>query len=287
MAKNKLVVTKKAESVLFNQEYTGFDFSLRDAEYPPVVNVLQSDKQFKAFPSAKNSELVDHYGKLFIRTDNNKPKDLKKTITGTVIKIEQGHEVRDPSTNKIISSDSEMLSKEEKQEYWDKDMKPTNMVKILLAFGTAEKVKEQLAVYNKKMEDGTATREDFPFGVVVIKGTSWGSWLDAIDTMDSMAKESLQKGYKEVLSTVFTFEVGSKEETSSFGDYFSVTVTPDFNSMEEATAFAPLMLEMKEIGLFYKVEERIGQEEDKEVVDKVFEGMETKAEKVDGKDLPF
>jgi hypothetical protein len=272
MSESKLTVTSSQSSVLFNPEYTGLGVDMKKSAYPPVVNVLQSDKQFTAFPGSKASELVDHYGKLFVRTDENVPTDLVESITGAIIKIEQGHEVRS-SDNNILSSDSRFLSKEEKASYVEQGAKPINMVKILIALGDSTYVTEKMAVYKEKAEKGTVDRSDLPFAVVTVKGNSWGSWLNALESMGDLSQEKLGKRLEDVLISVFKLRVSSEKVSGTFGDYYSLVLEPEFNTLEEAVALAPYLLEMKEIGLFYKVSERIVQAEE-DVIEATFSDLE-------------
>lgn len=270
---NELALTQEQKSVLFNPEYNGFNIDLRNKIYPPVVNVLSSDKQFSAFGDDAKKLTIGDYGKLFVRTDLNTMADLKDEIEGVVIRIDQGHEIRDPKENKIVGSDGRLLGKDEKSAIEAKGLKPINMIKILIALDNAANVAKKMDLLKEKMLKGEATKSDFPFAVVTIKGSSWGNWFTVVDKMDEISRKALNKPFREVASTLFKFKIKSVKETGSFGDYYSLDIEPTLNSVEEATAFAPYLLEMKEIGLFYKVADRI-KSEDERKIDDVFADME-------------
>lgn len=261
-------ITKSQKEVLFKSDYTGINTS-GGMVYPPVINILQSDKQFSAFGDAEMS--TKHYGKLFIRTEVNTPEDLVEEIEGTAIKIEVGHEIRDDSG--VIDSGERLLSSEEKEEVEAKGLKPINMVKVLLALGDSKEVIAQAKKYEEKLASNSATSSDFPFALLSIKGTSWGSWIEAQQKMDELCQRQYGVSANDTMASLFKFTVKSKEEHSAkYGKYYSVDVDVELNDPDEAAEFAPLVMGMKDFGLFYKVAEKTNP--DKSVdAEKVFEGM--------------
>ena len=266
-------LTTEQKGVLFNPEVTGIDIDRLSRVYPPVINILQSDKQTSAFGEDENSITKAHYGKLFIRTDENTLDDLKDEIEGTVIKIEQGHEVRDDE-GKIVSSGTNMLSPEEKEVYEKDGYKGINMVKALLAIGSASEVDKRMEEYKVKLEAGTATKSDFPFAILVIKGSSWGGWFPTLNAMDELSMKKYGKKVDGVSPAVFKFKLSSKMEQGSSFTYYAFDIMPVLNDGEDAVAMTKYVLEMKELGLFYKVAERIEQKEDgTKELDKIFEGV--------------
>lgn len=266
MAKDLAITQRK---VLFNTEYTGIQTG-STVTYPPVINILQSDKQFKAFGDAEISN--KSYGKVFIRTDNNKLEDLKDELTGTSIKIESGYEVRSED-QKIIESGIGFLDPTQKEEYEASGYRPLNMVKVLLAMGDSKEVLEKMKKYEHLAKNGMASKEDFPFALLVIKGSSWGSWIEAQDTMEGLCQKEYGVSYKDSIASLFKFKVRSKKNYSaSFGDYYSIDLGVELNSPEEAAAFAPVVVDMKNYSLFYKVGDRVQAEKVADPI-AVFEGM--------------
>ena len=256
----ELVASHK--ELLFNSEYTGINVS-GGFVYPPVVNILQSDKQFKAFGDADMS--TKSYGKLFVRTESNSPGDLVDEIVGTAIKIEVGHEIRDEQT--IVGSGDHLLSVEEKAEIEEKGLNPVNMVKVLLAMGESGDVIMKMKKYDEKLKNNTATSSDFPCALLPIKGSSWGSWIEIQEQMESLCQREYGTSYKDSIASLFRFSVKSKENYSSkFGNYYSFELGVELNDPEEAAAFAPLVVGMKDFGLFYKVAEKIEKAKEVEAV---------------------
>jgi len=251
MVKDLAISQKK---VLFNSEYTGIQTG-SSATYPPVINILQSDKQFKAFGDAEISN--KSYGKVFIRTDNNKPEDLKDEIGGVAIKIESGYEVRD-GEQKIIESGVGFLDPTQKEEYEANGLRALNMVKILLAHGSAKEVLAKMAKYEELSKSRMVSKEDFPFSVLVIKGSSWTGWIEAQDQMEALCQKEFGTSSRDSIASLFKFKVSSKKNYStSFGDYYSISLDVELNDYEEAAALAPVVMQMKDYSLFYKVGERI------------------------------
>lgn len=261
-------ITKSQKDVLFKSDYTGINTS-SGMVYPPVINILQSDKQFKAFGDADMS--TKSYGKLFIRTEVNKPEDLVDKIEGTAIKIEVGHEIRDEQS--VVSSGDRLLNAEEKEEIESNGLNPVNMVKVLLAVGDSKEVLEKTKEYEKKMQEGNATSADFPFALLSIKGSSWGSWIEAQQKMEELTQRNYGVGVGDSIASLFKFTVTSAEEHSAkYGTYYSTHVDVELNDPDEAAAFAPLVVGMKDYGLFYKVSEKI-EGRDKADAEKIFEDV--------------
>lgn len=251
MAKDLAISQKK---VLFNTEYTGIQTGSTNT-YPPIINILQSDKQFKAFGDAEISN--KSYGKVFVRTDSNKLEDLKDSLTGTAIKVESGFEVRD-SEQKIIESGVGFLDPVRKEEYEADGYKPLNMVKVLMAMGDSKDVLEKVKKYEELSKSRMVSKEDFPFALLVIKGSSWTGWIEAQDQMESLCQQEYGSSSRDSIASLFKFTVRSKKNYSaSFGDYYSIDLGVELNDPDEAAAFAPVVVSMKDYSLFYKVGERI------------------------------
>lgn len=259
--------------MIVKPEYTGIQIG-GGVSYPPIINILQSDKQYKAFGDADISSKM--YGKLFVRTDLNSVADLLDEIDGTAIKVETGHEVRDEKS--IIKSGVGFLSKEEKAEYEGEGLKCFNMVKILVALGDSTTVLKRTVEYEKKLAQGMASKEDFPFALLVIKGSGWTTWIEAQDLMEELTQKEYATGYRDVLASAFKFSIKSKKNYSpSFGDYYSFDIGVELNSAEEAAAFAPLVMKMKDYSLFSKVGERVEADNSRaeagELVEEMFTDM--------------
>ena len=259
MAKDLALSQRK---VLFNTEYTGILVG-GNTTYPPIINILQSDKQFKAFGDAEISN--KSYGKVFIRTDNNKVEDLKESLEGTAIKVESGFEVRD-ADQKIIESGVGFLDPDQKEEYEANGCKPLNMVKVLLAIGDSKTVLAKVKKYEEMARSRTANKEDFPFALLVIKGSSWGSWIEAQEKMEDLCQKEYGNSSRDSIASLFKFTVRStKNHSTSFGDYYSIDLDVALNDPEEASAFAPVVVSMKDYSLFFKVGERVAQVDPVEV----------------------
>jgi hypothetical protein len=262
-------LAKSQKDLLFGSKYTGIDTS-GGFVYPPIINILQSDKQFKAFEDADMS--TKSYGKLFVRTENNNPEDLVEEIVGTAIKIEAGHEIRDNQT--IVGSGNHLLSPEEKEAVEAEGLNPVNMTKVLLAIGESGDVIAKMKEYNKKLEKGTAQSSDFPCALLPIKGSSWGSWIEAQEKMEELCQENYGVSYRDSIASLFRFSVRSeKQHSTKFGDYYSFEVGVELNDPDEAAAFAPLVVGMKDFGMFFEVAEKVGKKNEALEAEKVFEGM--------------
>jgi hypothetical protein len=254
-------LTKVQNELLFNSGYTGISTG-SSMVYPPVVNILQSDKQFKAFGDADISTKL--YGKLFVRTEINKPEDLVDEVVGTAIKIEMGYEVRDEQ--KVIASGEGMLSPEQKTEYEEQGYKALNMTKILLAIGTPEEVSKQMDIYSKKLSEGSATSADFPFALLPIKGSSWGSWIEAQSMMQELSRREYGHDYRDTIASLYKLSVKSEKQYSSkYGDFYSFVVGIELNDPDTAAKFAPVIMAMRDFSLFNEVAKRIEKKDPLEV----------------------
>jgi hypothetical protein len=246
-------LTKVQTDLIFNSDYTGISTGA-SMVYPPVVNILQSDKQFKAFGDAEISTKL--YGRVFVRTEANHPEDLVEEIVGTAIKIETGHEVRDDQT--VVSSGGNMLSLEERQDIEEQGLRPVNMTKVLIALGTPKEVSQKMDAYKTKLEAGNATSADFPFALLPIKGSSWGSWIEAQSKMQDLCHRNYGKDYRDTIASLFKMSIKSEKQFSAkYGDYYSFEVGIELNDPDTAAEFAPLVMEMKDFSLFNKVAQRV------------------------------
>lgn len=266
-------ITVAQRQVIIKPEYTGIQIG-GGVSYPPIINILQSDKQYKAFGDDEITSKM--YGKLFVRTDLNKIADLVDEIEGTAIKIETGHEVRDDSG--IVASGSGFLSADDKEEYVSQGLKPLNMVKVLVALGDSKEVLARTAAYEKKLAQGTARKEDFPFALLVIKGSGWSTWIEVQDMMEELTQKEYSTSYRDSIASLFKLSIRSeKQHSASFGDYYSFKMGVELNPASEASEFAPLVFKMKDYGLFSKVGERVQADNSKEgvaeAVEEIFESM--------------
>ena len=260
-------IAKVNKEIIIKPDYTGININ-SGFVYPPVINILQSDKQFKAFGDEDIS--TKSYGKLFVRTDTNSPEDLVETLEGTAIKIEAGHEIRDEQ--KVIGSGNYMLGPEEKEDIEQAGHTPVNMIKVLIALGDSKEVLAKMDKYKEKLEKNSATSNDFPCALLPIKGSSWTSWIEVQEQMESLCQREYGVSYRDSIASLFKFTIKSKENYSSkYGKYYSFDLAVELNDPDEAAEFAPLVVAMKDFGLFYKVAEKIESKEKE--AEKIFEGM--------------
>jgi hypothetical protein len=249
-------------AAITNPEYTGNERT-SERRYPPVINILQSDKQYDAFSEEDALQITKAmYGKLFIRRDQNYLTDLKDVISGVVLKIESGYEVLEEvdGKTKIVGSGTPMIGKNSK-DAWNREnpgKKYRNMVKIVLSPETdANKVEQKIA------EGG------MPLVMLTIKGNAWGKWFEAQKQMDSVAMASSMYGHKkagQLLVSAFKFEISAVKEKSEEGyEYYVPVVKVSLNDVETAYGFNAMVFKMKDLSLFYRVAEAIKQQDEKSI----------------------
>jgi len=259
------IEVSKAQMAALTDGYTGHDLNESNI-YPSVLNVLQSDKQYDAF-SDGDSITKAMYGKVFIRTDENTTKDLKDSIEGTILKIERGFEIRE-NDGKIIDSGHGFLDNDKKKEFLTMGLRPKNMVKVLLSTYSYEKTMEMMTAINEGKEN--LKKGDYPFCIVVVKGSSFGSWFDVEDGMKSIAKEVYDKPISNVAVPSFKLEVsGEKFSSDEYGDYYGFKFDVKPNDPDDAVKFMTFAMEMKDFSMFYKVADKTN-----EAIDKTFEGLD-------------
>lgn len=285
MAKELAKVDQADMDKLVGLGVTGHDIGAGNI-YPSSVNVLQSDKQYEAFEDG-DSITKKMYGKLFIRRDSNKTTDLVDEIRGTMIKIERGYEIRD-AENKIVESGYGFLNAIEKDEYGTQGLKPINMVKVLLATGDSKETKKAMGELNAKMASGKqVSNADYPFAVVVVKGSSFGNWFNVEKMMQDLANEHFLKPLNQIPVIAFQLIVTSKKEEGDGYTYYSMDFNVEPNDPAEALEFSPYLLEAKEQHLFYKVKEKVHDGLDVEDVEEPKQIEEPEVVDIDDDDLPF
>lgn len=285
MAKELAKVDQADMDKLIGLGVTGHDIGAGSI-YPSSVNILQSDKQYEAFEDG-DSITKKMYGKLFIRRDSNKTSDLVDEIKGTMIKIERGYEIRD-AENKIVESGYGFLNSIEKDEYAAQGLKPINMVKVLLATGDAKETKKAMDDLNAKMASGKqVSNADYPFAVVVVKGSSFGNWFNVERMMQDLANEHFMKPLSQIPVIAFKLIVTSKKEEGDEYTYYSMDFNIEPNEPAEALEFSPYLLEAKEQHLFYKVKEKVHDDMDVEDIEEPRQIEEPEVVDIDDEDLPF
>ena len=298
MTDKSLAVSKKEEIAAFSEvEYTGHDMGQSNV-YPSIVNVLQSDKQFKAFPDNKASELVDNYGKLFIRTEHNVLGDLVDTLDGTIVKVERGWEAYNKE-GKIEESGHSFLKGDMKQALEENyGETPKNMVKVLFSPYDFQTTSIKLDALNAKINNNEAlVKSDYPFVIAVVKGDAFGSWIECEEEMNRIAAEEFGIPMYKVPIPAFKIKLSSEKREGERGDYYVLDFKVEENDPIEAKKFFTFLPVVKEVSMFYKVKDRIGHDEssEAEIIDRTFEGMDKEevkeADVVDideiGEDLPF
>jgi len=287
MAKELAKVDQADMDKLIGLGVTGHDIGAGSI-YPSSVNILQSDKQYEAFEDG-DSITKKMYGKLFIRRDSNKTSDLVDEIKGTMIKIERGYEIRD-AENKIAESGYGFLNSIEKDEYAAQGLKPINMVKVLLATGDAKETKKAMDDLNAKMASGKQVSDaDYPFAVVVVKGSSFGNWFNVEKMMQDLANEHFMRPLNQIPVIAFKLIVTSKKEEGDEYTYYSMDFNIEPNEPAEALEFSPYLLEAKEQHLFYKVKEKVHDDMDVEDIEEPRQIEEPEVVDIDDleEELPF
>jgi hypothetical protein len=285
MAKELAKVDQADMDKLVGLGVTGHDIGAGNI-YPSSVNILQSDKQYEAFEDG-DSITKKMYGKLFIRRDSNKTTDLVDEIRGTMIKIERGYEIRD-TENKIVESGYGFLNAIEKDEYGAQGLKPINMVKVLLATGDSKETKKAMDELNAKMASGKqVSNADYPFAVVVVKGSSFGNWFNVEKMMQDLANEHFLKPLNQIPVIAFQLIVTSNKEEGDGYTYYSMDFNVEPNDPAEALEFSPYLLEAKEQHLFYKVKEKVHDGLDVEDIEEPKQIEEPEVVDIDDEDLPF
>lgn len=284
----ELSISKKDVDKLVGIGFTGHDIGSSNI-YPRSVNILQSDKQYDAFIDGDNIT-KKMYGKLFVRGESNTVSDLVDKIEGVMVKVERGYEIRNEE-NGIEESGYGFLGATQKEEYESQGLKPINMVKVLIGLENAQTTKEMMEELNKKIEAGeTISNNDYPFAVVVVKGSSFGNWFDAERAMQDLANEHFNRPLSQIPVTAFKIAITSKKEEGEGYTYYSMDFDIKPNDIEEALAFTPYLLEAKDQNLFYKVRERVINQEARDAIEfsKAMLADEVSEEdEVDMDDLPF
>jgi len=255
----ELAISESQLDKLMSVGFTGHDIGAGSI-YPSSVNILQSDKQYEAFSDGDNIT-KKMYGQLFVRTDSNTTEDLADSIEGTIIKIERGYEIRN-GENKIEQSGYGFLNALEKNEWEEKGFKPINMVKILLALGDFKTVDGAMAKLKNKVDSGELPKKaDYPFCVVAVKGASFGNWFSVEKGMQDLANEFFKKPVSQIPVVGFNLVVKSSKEAGSDFTYYCFDFEVKPNDPEEAINFTKYLLEAKDQNLFYKVKERVEDDE--------------------------
>jgi len=256
---NQIAISKDDVDKLVGIGFTGHDIGLSNI-YPRSVNILQSDKQYEAFTDGDNIT-KKMYGKLFVRGDINKTSDLVDKIEGTMIKVEKGYEIRN-GENGIEESGYGFLSATQKAEYTEQGLKPINMVKVLIGLEDAETTNKKMVELKKKMDAGEiVTSNDYPFALVVVKGSSFESWFNVEKQMQDLANEYFNRPLSQIPIIAFRLVVTSNKEEGEGFTYYSMDFDVKPNDPKEALAFTPYLLEAKNQKLFYKVKERVAEKE--------------------------
>lgn len=274
-----MALTSTQKSVLIKPAYTG-NISDSRPNWIPVINIMQSDKQYEAFGEDGNQITKAMYGKLFIRKDSrsgefNTLSDLVDEIGGTVMKIQYGHEIYEKDLGgqkgKMLESNTGMIPANQRETWIQQnpDKIYKNMVKVVLATKTVDETKSLIA-------SGVN-----PFCVLVIKGNGWGNWFDTVKEMDAQAMASALYEHQkasDLAATVFKFTVKSSKDTSEDGFVsYSPIVEVSLNSPDMATAYYELAKDMENVELFSK---RIVEKVSGDTVMKVAEAMTNTATKV-------
>ena len=284
---NELATAKQEAIAAFSDmTYTGHDLGSSNG-YPPIVNVIQSDKQFKAFGDEGDSITAKMYGQLFIRTEKNKLSDLCKEVSGTLLKIERGWEAYD-ETGKVQESGHGFIDSKTKDMLNAKyGSYPKNMIKLLFAPLSFADTKEKLATVSEKLAAGqSSVKSDYPFVIAVVKGDGFESWFGCEKEMKRIASEEFGMSVAKVPTVAFKLVITSKKVAGERSDYYVLDFKIEENDPIVARQFIPFVAEVKEQSMFYKVKEKIEYEENatKTLEDISQEGevvtVSTKADKI-------
>lgn len=242
----KSIVTKEQMGALINPEFSGLD--LDEAKtYPPSINVLQSDKQYKSFPDVKKSELIDRHGEVFVRSkEGNSLKDLKTELEGTIVGIQKGYEVyreNEDRTRSFVDAGRGYYPKDEKESREENEgVEILNMVKVVICFADSKEEVEEI------ISDGGN-----PFAILPIKKASFGEWFDAEKQMNTLALASdiyQHRGANKLLASVFRIKITGKQVEGNAFSYFVPGLEISLNKPDTAYALASFVTQFKDIDLF-------------------------------------
>lgn len=144
MSENKSLTTYKELSPALIKEvfggYTGSNISAQSRVQFPFLAKLGTEGQAEKFIEKESMSMGD-FGKVFIKSANtNHPSDLRKFVTGTILKEEQGATMW--AGGRLVYSADHQINKEKIDELISKygeekngkiDNAPKNMYRILLA----------------------------------------------------------------------------------------------------------------------------------------------------------
>lgn len=295
--KNEIITDQQKLNALTNPEYSGND-SVGGSLFPPILNILQSDKQYKAFgveeitgdttPERKKEianligELSVNKGKLFIRRQTgNTIEDLVDSVTGTLIKFEFGMEVLegDGANAKIVDSSNLIIKKEDKDKWLATHPGKTyrNMVKIILSPDS-----------NREIIESAISQGINPFFLLPIKGSAWPNWNKAKTEMNQLAMASNIYGHKQahkLAVSVFKFTITSMKVEQGSLTYYVPDIKVALNDPNTAFDLSKYTLSMKDFSLFSQVPKAIEENNmDDEELSKTFNGDVVYKEQ-NGKDI--
>lgn len=254
---DKMELSTEDSKRLFNPAVSGMDENLEGGrmDYPRMLKVLQSDKQWKWFEKGMISP--EDYGKLFFNKGEGGGvhDDLMDSITGTILRIEQGAMIfTDDTKSSVVSRRAKIIGTQQKDE-WLKKNSPyiyQNQNRITLSLKSAEETYEML----RSRSEGDL-KVEMPLVVVTLKGTSFGQVFEVWKQMDALMKNS--DAYKDrtvqeqshVLKSLFTLTVRTKKEVSEENrEYYSMSCEVKLNNPAEALGFERLVQELDEFPYF-------------------------------------
>lgn len=231
--------------------YTGWGEVRETRPYPPVINILSSDKQYKAFGDDAKNITVGMYGKLFIRKrdGNNKLSDLVSKLVVVPLKVEMGHDVYMlvEGLPKFVGGEPRMIKAVERNDWLAKHqgMEYRNIVKVLVAPYTndIEKVKKMLEL---------AEKGEMPFAMLTFKGSSWKSWFELKKKADKLTTSAPDIGRPAMYVPLSRFKWTVESEFVKDGskEYYVPKVTPELINGEIAMEYQKLVLWAKDFPLF-------------------------------------
>lgn len=254
-------LSEKDRGRLVNPEVSGMDEEMEQPriDYPCRLSVLQNSNQSKWFPKGE-FDLERDGGKLFFNKgeESTMIEDFMDSIEGTILKMEWGTCIYE---NEEEQEDNNVLSRQpgtigtKDQEQWLYDNRPKqfqNRVRVTISLLSAEETLKALKTRQLGDED-----VEMPLVSVELKGSSYGVGYDIRGYMDAILRESAQydslssKDRRSILKSLFRVKFWTEKEINEKKRvFYPYHAEVSLNSISEALAFEPLLIELDEFPFF-------------------------------------
>lgn len=243
---------------LMDVEFTGINYGSATMR-PSQLRIYQNGSQDKHFGDGRPSG--DDFGKLFIQPGGDVKvsiNTLKKQVEGTVMSYDIGFIINEkPEGNEafgdyvgsgygVIGNGQNSVMTPEEFEIIYPNCEYRNEAKMVLALGDPEKVIQDIQLGIN------------PFVEVTFKKTSYGLTFSMPDKFNNELKNNEElyelarkqvelKGSKNIPACAYTAKIGTKEQSSPNGIYYTFTVDLGSNNIETTQNYIPIFKKINEV----------------------------------------